>query len=165
MRVAIDDNKNKKEIKNKNYDLIIFLEDEIDYLNSEKVDKNKILKFLDYLYEKIERVQNRVQNNIEIHYFGENLRVWSYLLLFSYTRETKRLFQKNREVKESNLLRLDLDNIGLDIENIKNKISKKEYSNLPELIKNFYYENLEECELSEIGKDYVKNIKNKRKWI
>lgn len=163
MRVAIDDNKNKKEIKNKNYDLIIFLEDEIDYLNSEKVDKNKILKFLDYLYEKVERVQNRVQNNIEIHYFGENLRVWSYLLLFSYTRETKRLFQKNREVKESNLLRLDLDNIGLDIENIKNKISKKEYSNLPELIKNFYYENLEECELSEIGKDYVKNIKNKRK--
>lgn len=163
MRVAIDDNKNKKEIKNKNYDLIIFLEDEIDYLNSEKVDKNKILKFLDYLYEKVEIVQNRVQNNIEIHYFGENLRVWSYLLLFSYTRETKRLFQKNREVKESNLLRLDLDNIGLDIENIKNKISKKEYSNLPELIKNFYYENLEECELSEIGKDYVKNIKNKRK--
>lgn len=163
MRVAIDDNKNKKEIENKNYDLIIFLEDEIDYLNSEKVDKNKILKFLDYLYEKIERVQNRVQNNIEIHYFGENLRAWSYLLLFSYTHETKRLFQKNREVRESNLLRLDLDNIGLDIENIKNKISKREYSNLPELIKNFYYENLEECELSEIGKDYVKNIKNKRK--
>lgn len=159
MRVAIYDNKNKKEIENKNYDLIIFLEDEIDYLNSEKVDKNKILKFLDYLYEKIERVQN----NIEIHYFGENLRVWSYLLLFSYTHESKRLFQKNREVKESNLLRLGLDNIGLDIKDIKNKISKREYSNLPELIKNFYYENLEECELSEIGKDYVKNIKNKRK--
>ena len=53
MRVAIYDNKNKKEIENKNYDLIIFLEDEIDYLNGEKVDKNKILKFLDYLYEKI----------------------------------------------------------------------------------------------------------------
>ena len=159
MRVAIYDNKNKKEIENKNYDLIIFLEDEIDYLNSEKVDKNKILKFLDYLYEKIERVQN----NIEIHYFGENLRVWLYLLLFSYTHESKRLFHKNREVKESNLLRLGLDNIGLDIKDIKNKISKREYSNLPELIKNFYYENLEECELSEIGKDYVKNIKNKRK--
>ena len=91
--------------------------------------------------------------------------MWFSLLLFSYIDEKIRLFHLDREVKESNLLRLNLENIGLEEENIKNILSKEEYNSLPEFIKNLYYdnENIEECKLSEIGKLYVENIKNRRK--
>ena len=156
MKIAVYDK--KVEIKSDSYDVEIYLESQIEYLNNEKIDKNEILKFLDYLYGKID-----ISKNTDVYYFGENLRMWSSLLLFSYIDEKIRLFQLDREVKESNLLRLNLENIGLEEENIKNILSKEEYNSLPELIKNFYYENLEEYKLSEIGKDYVKNIKNKRK--
>ena len=163
MKIAVYDK--KVEIKNDSYDIEIYLENQVEYLNNKKINKNEILKFLDYLYEKIGRIQNKVQDNIEIHYFGENLRMWSSLLLFSYIDEKIRLFHRDREVKESNLLRLNLENIGLEEENIKNILSKEEYNSLPEFIKNLYYdnENMKECELSEIGKLYVENIKNRRK--
>ena len=156
MKIAVYDK--KVEIKSDSYDVEIYLESQIEYLNNEKIDKNEILKFLDYLYGKID-----ISKNTDVYYFGENLRMWSSLLLFSYIDEKIRLFQLDREVKESNLLRLNLENIGLEEENIKNILSKEEYNSLPEFIKNLYYENLEEYKLSEIGKDYVKNIKNKRK--
>ena len=136
------------------------MENQVEYLNNEKIDKNEILKFLDYLYGKID-----ISKNTDVYYFGENLRMWSSLLLFSYIDEKIRLFHLDREVKESNLLRLNLENIGLEEENIKNILSKEEYNSLPEFIKNLYYdnENMEECKLSEIGKLYVENIKNRRK--
>lgn len=158
MKIAVYDK--KVEIKNDNYDIEIYLESQIEYLNNEKIDKNEILKFLDYLYGKID-----ISKNTDVYYFGENLRMWSSLLLFSYIDEKIRLFHLDREVKESNLLRLNLENIGLEEENIKNILSKEEYNSLPEFIKNLYYdnENIEECKLSEIGKLYVENIKNRRK--
>jgi hypothetical protein len=158
MKIAVYDK--KVEIKSDSYDVEIYLESQIEYLNNEKIDKNEILKFLDYLYGKID-----ISKNTDVYYFGENLRMWSSLLLFSYIDEKIRLFQLDREVKESNLLRLNLENIGLEEENIKNILSKEEYNSLPEFIKNLYYdnENMEECKLSEIGKLYVENIKNRRK--
>lgn len=158
MKIAVYDK--KVEIKNDSYDIEIYLESQIEYLNNEKIDKNEILKFLDYLYGKID-----ISKNTDVYYFGENLRMWSSLLLFSYIDEKIRLFHLDREVKESNLLRLNLENIGLEEENIKNILSKEEYNSLPEFIKNLYYdnENIEECKLSEIGKLYVENIKNRRK--
>ena len=158
MKIAVYDK--KVEIKNDSYDIEIYLESQIEYLNNEKIDKNEILKFLDYLYVKID-----ISKNTDVYYFGENLRMWSSLLLFSYIDEKIRLFHLDREVKESNLLRLNLENIGLEEENIKNILSKEEYNSLPEFIKNLYYdnENIEECKLSEIGKLYVENIKNRRK--
>jgi hypothetical protein len=158
MKIAVYDK--KVEIKNDSYDVEIYLESQIEYLNNEKIDKNEILKFLDYLYVKID-----ISKNTDVYYFGENLRMWSSLLLFSYIDEKIRLFHLDREVKESNLLRLNLENIGLEEENIKNILSKEEYNSLPEFIKNLYYdnENMEECKLSEIGKLYVENIKNRRK--
>ena len=158
MKIAVYDK--KVEIKNDSYDIEIYLESQIEYLNNEKIDKNEILKFLDYLYVKID-----ISKNTDVYYFGENLRMWSSLLLFSYIDEKIRLFHRDREVKESNLLRLNLENIGLEEENIKNILSKEEYNSLPEFIKNLYYdnENMEECKLSEIGKLYVENIKNRRK--
>lgn len=158
MKIAVYDK--KVEIKNDSYDVEIYLESQIEYLNNEKIDKNEILKFLDYLYGKID-----ISKNTDVYYFGENLRMWFSLLLFSYIDEKIRLFHLDREVKESNLLRLNLENIGLEEENIKNILSKEEYNSLPEFIKNLYYdnENIEECKLSEIGKLYVENIKNRRK--
>ena len=158
MKIAVYDK--KVEIKNDSYDVEIYLENQVEYLNNEKIDKNEILKFLDYLYGKID-----ISKNTDVYYFGENLRMWSSLLLFSYIDEKIRLFHLDREVKESNLLRLNLENIGLEEENIKNILSKEEYNSLPEFIKNLYYdnENIEECKLSEIGKLYVENIKNRRK--
>lgn len=158
MKIAVYDK--KVEIKNDSYDVEIYLENQVEYLNNEKIDKNEILKFLDYLYGKID-----ISKNTDVYYFGENLRMWSSLLLFSYIDEKIRLFHLDREVKESNLLRLNLENIGLEEENIKNILSKEEYNSLPEFIKNLYYdnENMEECKLSEIGKLYVENIKNRRK--
>lgn len=158
MKIAVYDK--KVEIKNDSYDIEIYLENQVEYLNNEKIDKNEILKFLDYLYGKID-----TSKNTDVYYFGENLRMWSSLLLFSYIDEKIRLFHLDREVKESNLLRLNLENIGLEEENIKNILSKEEYNSLPEFIKNLYYdnENMEECKLSEIGKLYVENIKNRRK--
>ena len=158
MKIAVYDK--KVEIKNDSYDVEIYLESQIEYLNNEKIDKNEILKFLDYLYGKID-----ISKNTDVYYFGENLRMWFSLLLFSYIDEKIRLFHLDREVKESNLLRLNLENIGLEEENIKNILSKEEYNSLPEFIKNLYYdnENMEECKLSEIGKLYVENIKNRRK--
>ena len=158
MKIAVYDK--KVEIKSDSYDVEIYLESQIEYLNNEKIDKNEILKFLDYLYGKID-----ISKNTDVYYFGENLRMWSSLLLFSYIDEKIRLFHLDREVKESNLLRLNLENIGLEEENIKNILSKEEYNSLPEFIKNLYYdnENMEECKLSEIGKLYVENIKNRRK--
>lgn len=158
MKIAVYDK--KVEIKNDSYDVEIYLESQIGYLNNEKIDKNEILKFLDYLYGKID-----ISKNTDVYYFGENLRMWFSLLLFSYIDEKIRLFHLDREVKESNLLRLNLENIGLEEENIKNILSKEEYNSLPEFIKNLYYdnENMEECKLSEIGKLYVENIKNRRK--
>ena len=158
MKIAVYDK--KVEIKSDSYDGEIYLESQIEYLNNEKIDKNEILKFLDYLYGKID-----ISKNTDVYYFGENLRMWSSLLLFSYIDEKIRLFHLDREVKESNLLRLNLENIGLEEENIKNILSKEEYNSLPEFIKNLYYdnENMEECKLSEIGKLYVENIKNRRK--
>ena len=158
MKIAVYDK--KVEIKNDSYDIEIYLENQVEYLNNKKINKNEILKFLDYLYGKID-----ISKNTDIYYFGENLRMWSSLLLFSYIDEKIRLFHRDREVKESNLLRLNLENIGLEEENIKNILSKEEYNSLPEFIKNLYYdnENIKECELSEIGKLYVENIKNRRK--
>ena len=158
MKIAVYDK--KVEIKNDSYDIEIYLENQVEYLNNKKINKNEILKFLDYLYWKID-----ISKNTDIYYFGENLRMWSSLLLFSYIDEKIRLFHRDREVKESNLLRLNLENIGLEEENIKNILSKEEYNSLPEFIKNLYYdnENMKECELSEIGKLYVENIKNRRK--
>lgn len=158
MKIGVYDK--KVEIKNDIYDIEIYLENQVEYLNNEKINKNEILKFLDYLYGKID-----ISKNTDVYYFGENLRMWSSLLLFSYIDEKIRLFHQDREVKESNLLRLNLENIGLEKENIKNILSKEEYNSLPEFIKNLYYdnENMKECELSEIGKLYVKNIKNRRK--
>lgn len=158
MKIAVYDK--KVEIKNDSYDIEIYLENQVEYLNNEKIDKNEILKFLDYLYGKID-----ISKNTDVYYFGENLRMWSSLLLFSYIDEKIRLFHLDREVKESNLLKLNLENIGLEEENIKNILSKEEYNSLPEFIKNLYYdnENMEECKLSEIGKLYVENIKNRRK--
>lgn len=158
MKIAVYDK--KVEIKNDSYDIEIYLENQVEYLNNKKINKNEILKFLDYLYGKID-----ISKNTDIYYFGENLRMWSSLLLFSYIDEKIRLFHRDREVKESNLLRLNLENIGLEEENIKNILSKEEYNSLPEFIKNLYYdnENMKECELSEIGKLYVENIKNRRK--
>ena len=158
MKIAVYDK--KVEIKNDSYDVEIYLESQIEYLNNEKIDKNEILKFLDYLYGKID-----ISKNTDVYYFGENLRMWFSLLLFSYIDEKIRLFHLDREVKESNLLILNLENIGLEEENIKNILSKEEYNSLPEFIKNLYYdnENIEECKLSEIGKLYVENIKNRRK--
>ena len=158
MKIAVYDK--KVEIKNDSYDIEIYLENQVEYLNNKKINKNEILKFLDYLYGKID-----TSKNTDVYYFGENLRMWSSLLLFSYIDEKIRLFHLDREVKESNLLRLNLENIGLEEENIKNILSKEEYNSLPEFIKNLYYdnENMEECKLSEIGKLYVENIKNRRK--
>ena len=158
MKIAVYDK--KVEIKNDSYDIEIYLENQVEYVNNKKINKNEILKFLDYLYGKID-----ISKNTDIYYFGENLRMWSSLLLFSYIDEKIRLFHRDREVKESNLLRLNLENIGLEEENIKNILSKEEYNSLPEFIKNLYYdnENMKECELSEIGKLYVENIKNRRK--
>ena len=134
MKIAVYDK--KVEIKSDSYDVEIYLESQIEYLNNEKIDKNEILKFLDYLYGKID-----ISKNTDVYYFGENLRMWSSLLLFSYIDEKIRLFQLDREVKESNLLRLNLENIGLEEENIKNILSKEEYNSLPEFIKNLYYDN------------------------
>ena len=113
MKIAVYDK--KVEIKNDSYDVEIYLESQIENLNNEKIDKNDILKFLDYLYVKID-----ISKNTDVYYFGENLRMWSSLLLFSYIDEKIRLFHLDREVKESNLLRLNLENIGLEEENIKN---------------------------------------------
>ena len=107
MKIAVYDK--KVEIKNDSYDIEIYLENQVEYLNNEKIDKNEILKFLDYLYGKID-----TSKNTDVYYFGENLRMWSSLLLFSYIDEKIRLFHLDREVKESNLLRLNLENIGLE---------------------------------------------------
>ena len=153
-----------KEFEEKSYneitfDQILYLPENVKFMYEEKINNNDILKFLDFLLEKIE-----ISNENQIYYFSNNPRVWSYIILFSYINKNIRLFYKTQEIKESNILRLDLKNIGFTHKDLKKNLSMQEYEKLPDFLRNLYYcENIDtekKVTLSKIGEIYVENIKN-----
>ena len=128
MKILLKDYENESTII---FDKVIDLKEDSKYMYKTNVEKNDILTFIDFLI-----VNIGIDSPKEIYYYGKNPRVWSYILLFGYIDKNIKLFYKESEVKESNILRLDLKNIGFVSEDLKKELALQEYERLPEGLKN-----------------------------
>lgn len=154
MKILLKEYKEEKHEELK-FDKILDLSEKISYMYKEKIENNDILKFIDFLIEEI-----GVDSFKEVYYFNRNIRIWSYIIIFSCINENINLYYTNKKIEKENLLKLNLKNIGLISENLKKKISVQEYEKFPQIIKNLYYKDGENIILSKLGEIYVKNIKN-----
>lgn len=154
MKILLKDSNEEIEseiIFDKEIDLLI----KTDYIFNDKIDNNSFLKFMDFLLEEID-----INKANEVYYFGENNRIWSYIVIFAYIDEKIRLYYKTEEIKESSILRLNMTNNGFTSKDVKKIIELEEYEKMPKYLKNLYYKTENKIYLSKIGEVYVKNIEN-----
>lgn len=152
--VLYDESKNLKfeKIENKKE---INLKKTVDYLYEKEINNNYFLNFMDFLLEQID-----INQENKIYYYGESKRVWSYLLLFSYISENVKLFYKLKEIKDNNILKLNLKNVGFKSKDLKKEVSAEEVEKFPDYIKNLYHKKEDKFILSKIGEVYAKNIED-----
>lgn len=147
--------------KDENIDERILFEKEINlfkecpYIFEKDFNNNNFLKFMDYLIENI-----GITKESKVYFYGKNLRIWSYIIMFAYVDEKIKLFYKGDEIEESLILRLDMKNNGFTSNDILSELEIIEYEKLPEYLKNLYYKDGDQIKLSKLGEIYVKNIRD-----
>lgn len=136
------------------FEEIIDISKETPYIISENISNDEKLKFLDFLIERIS-----LDKKLGIHYFGEELRVWSYLSIFSTLGKDIVLFYRDEKIEDRKVPILNLNYNGIDAKQLKKELEIEEYSVLPENIKSLYYNIENKMNLSKLGEIYVRNIK------